>query len=203
MYTPEDIARLISEDIHLNNGFLAEELPIEPESPAPEPGDPPAEDPRLSQFMAKDPLKTGKGGGIIWMKRGTIIEANKIYDDPGMKYVRACVGEPRTLITVKNTGVHEMPGKSIAIRVAPRTNYNAHYRLSPLVLMHPEAYKVSWVQVLDRLANQQYDRRVLSPEEVQRMIAAGRRTRGRVKVEYPFGRILTIKRENIAKIEYT
>ncbi len=144
MRSPQDIAKILSENIHFNNGFLAEELPVNPD------------DQRLSQFMTNNPLKAS-GGGIIVMKRGTIIEANHIIDDGKSSIIKATVGKPYK--TMVRGGAETIPGLKTT----------------------PELYSVEWVQlsshertgpVNKELRETGHTVKALTPEQVRGMLAA-------------------------------
>ncbi len=104
------IAKLLQEDIRINNGFLLEA------------------DPRLEKY------NVSSGGGIIIMKRGTVIECNRIFDDGG-SIVRATVGPPLPAMVLVPNRAQKRNG--YLTRVSGYSNYMAEH--------HPDAYKAGWV----------------------------------------------------------
>ncbi len=192
---PEDIARLISEDIRTHNGLLFE-MPEEEEevAPVPEP-EPKQEDPRLAAFSSQR-QKAPSGGGLIVMRRGTVIEANLIEEFGDI--VKAAVGKPYKSFTgVKRgwTGLQQTPNFYKATlahlyQTGDGALVNKELRdtgTSPHVISHAQ-----WVQ-----------NRIKAGKSLNLDPMTGVTKCKTFLIERPYGKVLSILRKNIVRIDYT
>ncbi len=215
MKAPEDIAKLLSEDIYRNNGFISE-----------------ADDPRLANFQYP------KGsGGIIITKRGTVIEANAIVDDGG-PVVWAAVGEskPRRSMGCRHkatlyrkhpdSGLYKLRGWTYTLGHYKHPEEHPAYTIDQIreMLTRYEAFLAESNAAHEKflatvttdladpnLTNDEYmapgrtwaaiEAKIIAKYGLEEFAKHSFRTTGWLMVDRPFGKILSIKRENIHRID--